>query len=630
MVITEAHHPEPGFIGREDPDPSDKESADDSPPLHVTSQGGADGEDERLAEDPPVGSVTEIPVAHLDDKKPEPPTDSGPPSTGQPVSPRQGHVTPEEKEQLLSKLEKVSPSRHPDPAPSGVSEDAGQPKSPEAQPAMPAPQMARRGRGIAYFYRNFIQLGGRPLLRPGEEIIIGDRAYELRPRKFDTRFIIGGAAAALLVVLAIVASLVVGGTNTGSGDIVGVVLDEYGQPFLQGAEVHLPDRELQVTSNAQGFFRFEDLPAGPYEFRLISGGAELGRNHATVVGGETSTLLLFPDTEVGRQTRKDQTDETAGTHPDQSYRSEESKNQPNRQTTTRSRSERRSWASIRVESNVGNPRLRMDGEVLGTGNTRYVKLKPGRHSYIVEAEGYAPAKGTVDLPAGEMTTLAVNLERTVAEENTFQTPDDIYLLGTAAASDGDHREAISRFTEVLEKAPKHAAAFEARGKSHLRLDDPQAAYKDFLQGALIRRNDGEVNRAITDFNKALEINENSLTAYLGRGETYLAKREPFAAVADFDAAISLDEESFAAHFGLGRARYQQRQYERALDHFERAQKIDPRQPRLYRYMMLCYFANDEFDEVRDSYESFVEFASPAETDQLRSNPEFSAVMRVVD
>lgn len=629
MVVSEAHFAEPDFIGQEH-----SESAPGESPSEQADPDAPSGETEHdarsMSDDPPIGSIIDIPTAVLD----EPTETAGAaesPVSDEPIVGNQGHISSEQREQLLDKLREVS---------SGVTDGiqpenntAGQQRvaTEEAQSALPRPRMARRGKGIAYFFRSFIQLGGHPLLREGDEIIVSGRAYELRPKKLDTRYVVGGAALALTIILLAIASLIVGGGGTGSGNIVGVVLDEYSQPFLQGAEIYLVDANRRVTSNAQGFFEFEDLPAGPHEFRLMSGRAILGHSYATVVGGETSTLLLSPNLEEDRASRPEDTD--GGADASAAGTAEADRNDgapPNAGRQSSRRTSRPRWASLRVHSNIDTPRLSMDGEVLGDGNAKYVKLAPGRHAYRVTADGYAAAEGTIDLPPNQMTTLAVNLEPISAPDEAAHVADDNYLLGTAAASDGDHQEAVSRFTEVLSARPDHVEALEGRADANLSLQNLRAAHDDFLRAGEIRRTSGHVNQAITDYNKAIEIDRNSLRAYLGRGEAYLAMSQSFAAVANFDAAMEIDNKSFEAHYGLGRARYQQRQYKRALRHFEDARKLDSQWPGLYRFMMLSHFADDNFDEVQQSYERFVEVASPDEKDKLHNNPEFSAVMRVID
>lgn len=630
MVVSEASYGDPGLIGQSPPpqDPADQ-IHDSNPPLNHNDDAYTKEACDDETEDERESSVTDIPPAVLKDLNQDPDEADRSPLPEQ-MHTGQGHVSAEERQQLLSKLEKVSSESPANKEPAIPSEARPSSPSNSAESTMPAPQMSRRGRGIAYFYRNFIQLGGRPLLLEGNEVFVGDRAYELRPRKIDNRYLIGGGAAILTVIALIVASFIVGGDSTGSGNVVGVVLDEYGQPFLQGASVYHVDGDQQVISNAQGFFEFEELPAGPHEFRLMSGRAVLGRSYATVVGGHTSTLLISPQREQGQLPPSQNPAEQQRSDIGSEQSADDGPGRSKPQASDREQDAERRWASVRVRSNVDNPRLSMDGEVLGKGNSRYVKLRPGRHSYEVRADGYAPASGTIELPAGQTTTLAINLESLRPTREATPTPDDNYLLGTAAASDGDHQAAVERFTDVLNANPDRVEALEARAQSYHSMGNQGAAFKDYLRAGQMRRAAGHVNMAITDFNQAIEIDENSLAAYLGRGDTYLAMKQPFAAVANFDAALEINGNSFDAHYGLGKARYQQRQYERALRHFEDAREIDSQRPGLHQFMMLCYFANDDFDEMQDSYERFMQVASPDEKSQLHNNPQFSALMRVID
>ena len=74
-------------------------------------------------------------------------------------------------------------------------------------------------------------------------------------------------------------------------------------------------------------------------------------------------------------------------------------------------------ASLTVRSNVYGDRVYIDGQEMGS--TRLdVELAPGRHSVLVEKDGYLPYESDIELEAGRDTVIRANLRRedTVARE----------------------------------------------------------------------------------------------------------------------------------------------------------------------------------------------------------------------
>ena len=72
-----------------------------------------------------------------------------------------------------------------------------------------------------------------------------------------------------------------------------------------------------------------------------------------------------------------------------------------------------------------------------------------------------------------------------------------YDRGVAYAKLGQHTKAISDYTKAIELNQKYAAAYSSRG----------AAYSDL----------GEHTKAISEFNKAIELNPKYAVAYNNRG-----------------------------------------------------------------------------------------------------------------
>ena len=126
------------------------------------------------------------------------------------------------------------------------------------------------------------------------------------------------------------------------------------------------------------------------------------------------------------------------------------------------------------------------------------------------------------------------------------------------------------------------------------------------------------------------MDKKSVAAYLGRGNTYLTKKEPRAALADFESAKKYDKRNFQAHFGLGEARFQQANYKKAIKHFKDARSLDPDNPVVYQYLMLSYMSRGEIKDVRKSYEKFRAVATEEQYGEMLRDKRFTAVLEVID
>ena len=65
-------------------------------------------------------------------------------------------------------------------------------------------------------------------------------------------------------------------THGGDGSMIGMVVDEYEQPFVHGALIRLPELGKAYESNAEGFFMTDQLPAGSYRVEWVVDGTVVG------------------------------------------------------------------------------------------------------------------------------------------------------------------------------------------------------------------------------------------------------------------------------------------------------------------------------------------------------------------
>jgi TonB family protein len=86
---------------------------------------------------------------------------------------------------------------------------------------------------------------------------------------------------------------------------------------------------------------------------------------------------------------------------------------------------------------------------------------------------------------------------------------------------------------------------------------------------------GEYDTAITDYNKAIELNPKESSIYFSRGLAHFNKLSYTTAIADFDKVIELDPKEAMAYFKRGNALEKMGSFEKALTDYQKAVELDP-------------------------------------------------------
>ena len=111
------------------------------------------------------------------------------------------------------------------------------------------------------------------------------------------------------------------------------------------------------------------------------------------------------------------------------------------------------------------------------------------------------------------------------------------------------------YTSVIENEPNNSSAYNWRG--------------------MIRRELGDLDHAIADYDEALRIEPSHSFAFNNRGSLRLSQKDYDRAIADFDAAIRNNPGHALAHNNRGMARQAKKMYEEALADYDRAAEISP-------------------------------------------------------
>ncbi len=545
---------------------------------------------------------------------------------------------PEPPQETISQAEKPQEPAAPAPEPpQNIEPQETQPSEPVnkitpiADPSLknkPEVKKATRMRGLANYKGNYIRLVGNAYLHENDELNVGGKAYVLKPFQFGKKFKIYGIAAGFVLALLIVGSFFINPIVGSDGKIVGMALNEYSQPFVAGAKVTIKELGESTTTSPQGFFEFEMIPTGTYEFIFESNGKIVGRGNATVVAGQT-TMMTFGNLSQNYANQ-------AGSDPVSYVPEEETAPPPQSKETERTASKKKSadrnsgsgFGKIKLAANVDGAKFVVDGKTLGAGNNTYTRIKPGKHKVNISLDGYTDHTEIVSVSSGKTVTVRANLSPRADQKQTL-TASDYLTSGNSAYATGDYNKAIEDFTKTIDLDPSSVSAYGNRARAFAQLGKYADAASDYIRAGEIYRFHGSPDEAIRQFSNALDMNGNNKLAYVGRAGARMDKSEYRAAKLDYDEALDIDGKFYPALFGAGICEYQLGKNKNADKYFRKAKDVNESDPYLYHFMMLNYAARDDESKVRRTYDEFKQIASAQELAEFKSSSQYEPVLRMI-
>jgi lipoprotein NlpI len=168
--------------------------------------------------------------------------------------------------------------------------------------------------------------------------------------------------------------------------------------------------------------------------------------------------------------------------------------------------------------------------------------------------------------------------------------------------------AIKGCTELMRNGPGEASVYYNRGMAYLHMEDLDRAISDFTKTieidprhadaftgrGLAFRSKGALDRAIADHTKAIEIYPQHADAYNDRGLAYRSKGEPDRAIADYTKAIELDPQHADAHNNRGNAYGAKGDYDRTIADYTKAIELDPSVSAYARSLGIARYGRGDF------------------------------------
>jgi len=136
-------------------------------------------------------------------------------------------------------------------------------------------------------------------------------------------------------------------------------------------------------------------------------------------------------------------------------------------------------------------------------------------------------------------------------------------------------------------------------KSANSTDNPQTS-ADYYNRGVERQNKGDMDGALADYTKAIELDPKNSFAYNNRGNIKQDKGKPKEAIVDYQNAIAINPGHASAHFNLAHAYQGRKDYEGAIYQYTKAIEAKPDYAMAYANRGLCQlYVNNDAEAQKD-------------------------------
>lgn len=162
---------------------------------------------------------------------------------------------------------------------------------------------------------------------------------------------------------------------------------------------------------------------------------------------------------------------------------------------------------------------------------------------------------------------------------------------------------IKQYTAQLKKSPKHAQTYVKRGDEYFLLNEFDKAVADYNQAlqldntldaayfgrGLALGRAGLVDEGIRDLSEYIKRNPDSSLAYTKRGIRKLWRGDAESAEQDFIAALKINPKNAEAHDDLGVIHATRKEYAEAIRHFLTTIELDPSYQKAHHNLAMSYY-----------------------------------------
>ncbi len=105
----------------------------------------------------------------------------------------------------------------------------------------------------------------------------------------------------------------------------------------------------------------------------------------------------------------------------------------------------------------------------------------------------------------------------------------------------------------------------------------------------------DLDSAISEYNKAIELDPNSADAYANRGLVYFKRSLFDQAILDFTAAIAIDPKDALVYNNRGLAFAQKKLFDLAIADYNKAAELNPQEAEFYYNLAVAYYYKKDYE-----------------------------------
>lgn len=467
----------------------------------------------------------------------------------------------------------------------------------------PKPSLAS---GIAYVCGNSIRFTGGYIPKIGQQIIIEDKAYELKNKpesalqtilsKIPKAVLFGTAGLIVLTALIIVASF----APTDDGQIAGMLIDPNTSQAVPKANVTIQELGMTVQTSYAGFFVFDNIPPGNYTIMYEDDGVGVVSERTTVLEGKTSTLALsLPENEIPQIS-----------------------NQSSRDISEQAPPRELKPGFMKLALSPGKSKVYLNGKYLGSG-TQTFKVPAGRHQVTVKQDGYSSKSITVRIPEDQIKSYKVSLNKLKKNQRPEKKTDE--EIAAELEQSGDYSGALKKYEKLLSQNHNDIDAILGRARCLKGIGKSDDALAGFLDGVKVANDRKDTEALLEALDGVLNINPNYLTARYKRGTVLLSQGQYFRAAQDFSKVVEIDRRHLNGYYKLGEAYYKAGNYTSAINAYEKVQELNFADAKPFAYIAKAYYKLDDKKNTKKYYEKFNKNADLTTQNEFRSDPEWQKI-----
>ena len=226
-------------------------------------------------------------------------------------------------------------------------------------------------------------------------------------------------------------------------------------------------------------------------------------------------------------------------------------------------------------------------------------IKNKRNGYFVRTDGFDHIMLTMGMkmffPKISTNATEVYLKRRTDER--IERYNDQYQKLQEMSEKGAKKELVNEVSKFTEKEKEERKEREKTSR---------LTAWDYVRDGHAYHNKKEYEKALLNYNKAIELNPEYEYAYVWRGKVYYDQKEYEKALTDYSKAIELNPEYEYSYTCRGEVYYDEKEYEKALTEYSKAIELNPEDEYAYARRGDVYYDEKEYEKALIDYSKVIE------------------------